>query len=160
MGWFSLKVWEVLCFANSIPALGGFLRALRFPPTPKNRNPFIFLVSHCVYKAYLAASDLITYVCTPPSPSSSSSSSSSYYYYHYHYYYIITNIIKSHPTLNYVTNIDIKSPRFLITSLTQTSLAPTRDNEWMPIFARLISMKSYYYVFISIMLSIYTHNLI
>ena len=29
---------------DSIPALVGFLRALRFPPTPKNRNPFIFLV--------------------------------------------------------------------------------------------------------------------
>ena len=32
-------------FADSIPALVGFLRALRFPPTPKNRNPFIFLVN-------------------------------------------------------------------------------------------------------------------
>ena len=32
-------------FADSIPALVGFLRALRFPPTTKNRNPFIFLVN-------------------------------------------------------------------------------------------------------------------
>ena len=32
-------------FADSIPALVGFLRALRFPPTPKNRYPFIFLVN-------------------------------------------------------------------------------------------------------------------
>ena len=31
-------------FADSIPTLVGFLRALQFPPTPKNRNPFIFLV--------------------------------------------------------------------------------------------------------------------
>ena len=31
-------------FADSIPALVGFLWALRFPPTPKNQNPFIFLV--------------------------------------------------------------------------------------------------------------------
>ena len=32
-------------FADSIPALVGFLQALRFLPTPKNRNPFIFLVN-------------------------------------------------------------------------------------------------------------------
>ena len=32
-------------FADSLPALVGFLQALRFPPTPKNRNPFIFLVN-------------------------------------------------------------------------------------------------------------------
>ena len=32
-------------FADSIPALVGFLRLLQFPPTPKNRNPFIFLVN-------------------------------------------------------------------------------------------------------------------
>ena len=32
-------------FADSIPALVGFLRALRFPPAPKNRYPFIFLVN-------------------------------------------------------------------------------------------------------------------
>ena len=31
-------------FADSIPTLVGFLRAIRFPPTPKNWNPFIFLV--------------------------------------------------------------------------------------------------------------------
>ena len=31
-------------FADSPPALVGFLRALRFPPTPKNLNTFIFLV--------------------------------------------------------------------------------------------------------------------
>ena len=46
-----------------LSALVGFLRALRLPPTLKNRNPSIFPVSRCVYKACLAASGLITYVC-------------------------------------------------------------------------------------------------
>ena len=54
-GWFSARtlsfhhcslasgcMWS--WFADSISALVGFIRALRFPPTPKNRNPFIFLV--------------------------------------------------------------------------------------------------------------------
>ena len=46
----------------------GFLRVLRFPPTPKNQNPSIFLVHSflflvvCVYKACLAASGLTTYM--------------------------------------------------------------------------------------------------
>ena len=35
-----MYVW----FADSISALLSFLRVLRFPPTPKNRNPSIFLV--------------------------------------------------------------------------------------------------------------------
>ena len=33
----SVCMW--IWFADSIPALVGFLRALRFPPTPKNRTP-------------------------------------------------------------------------------------------------------------------------
>ena len=35
-----MQVW----FADSIPALIVFLWVLRFPPTPENRNLFIFLV--------------------------------------------------------------------------------------------------------------------
>ena len=55
-------------FADSIPALVGILRALQFPPTPKNRNPLTFMVhsfwsSRCVYKAWLSAWGWITYVC-------------------------------------------------------------------------------------------------
>ena len=48
----------VVC--DSIPALVCFLRVLWFPPTPKNRNPSIFLVHSfwflvvCVFKACLA----------------------------------------------------------------------------------------------------------
>ena len=57
-----MRVW----FANSIPALVGFLQVLWFPLTPKNLNPsiFWFIVSGfslCVFKA-LAASDLTSYV--------------------------------------------------------------------------------------------------
>ena len=33
-----------LFYTDSIPAMVDFLWSLRFPPTPKNRNPFIFLV--------------------------------------------------------------------------------------------------------------------
>ena len=51
-------------FADSIPALVGFLWAFRLPPPPKDQIPFIFLVSRCVYKAALSAWGLITYVCT------------------------------------------------------------------------------------------------
>ena len=43
-----------------LPRAEGFLQALWIPPTPKNWNPFIFLVSHCVDKSAL---DLFTYVC-------------------------------------------------------------------------------------------------
>ena len=46
-----------------LSALVGFLRALRLPPTLKNRNPSIFPISRCVHKVCLAASGLITYVC-------------------------------------------------------------------------------------------------
>ena len=43
-----LPLWNTcmwICFADSISALVGFLRALQFPPTPKNQNPFIFLIN-------------------------------------------------------------------------------------------------------------------
>ena len=40
-------------FADSISALVGFLRALLFPPTPKNRNPFMFLVNSSGLSLYV-----------------------------------------------------------------------------------------------------------
>ena len=54
-------------FAEYIPALVGFLRALRFPPTPKNQNPSIFqsIVSGLTLSVQdcLASQGLIICVC-------------------------------------------------------------------------------------------------
>ena len=52
--------WFVNWFADSVPALAGFLRALWFPPTPNTQNPSIFLVhsfwSHIVCTSLLGCS--------------------------------------------------------------------------------------------------------
>ena len=48
-------------FANSIPALVGFLWVLRFPLTPKNQNPSIFLVHSLWY--HVVCTSLLDCMC-------------------------------------------------------------------------------------------------
>ena len=45
-------------FADSVPTLVGFLQALRFSPTPKNQNPFIFVV-HSFWSLSLCVQSLL-----------------------------------------------------------------------------------------------------
>ena len=115
-GWFSARTLSFhqcsgcmwIWFADSIPALVGFLRALRFPPTPKNRYSSIFLVRSfwslvvCILPSLLVvciklpASGLITYVCAaavtqrrlenPLGCKSRVTKTENYYYYFFNIY--------------------------------------------------------------------------
>ena len=95
-----------LVWAEYIPALVGFLQALRFPPTPKNRNPFIFLVHSfwslvvCIKPACLPEVELPTCALRLSHSGAlrtqwidlSRVSKTANYHYHYYYYLLPRNL--------------------------------------------------------------------